>query len=384
MIHTRNDHMKYQEGMDILESDLMERVLTYSQAYDDQAYDDIQILQALDTDDLSLEQFGALLSSPAAFYLEEMAQKSKMVTAKQFGNAVTIFTPLYIANYCENHCVYCGFNCKNKIRRGKLSEEEIEKEMQSISKTGFKEILILTGECRRVSGPEYIGKAVEIAKKYFTAIGIEVYPMNIDEYRYLHECGADFISIYQETYDTNRYEQVHLSGSKRVFPYRFDSQERAVLGGMRGVAFGSLLGLGDFRKDAFAAGVHAFLLQKKYPHAEISFSFPRLRPYMNREQFGPNDVGEKQLLQTMLAYRLFMPYAGSTISTRERAGFRDHVVGLAATKISAGVNVGVGGHSVEAKGDEQFDISDNRSVDEVRRMLLSRGMQPVFTDYIRV
>lgn len=376
--------MEYQPGMDVIESDIMERVLTQIAAYDSVNVSDAQVASALVQDSLSVQDFGALLSDAAMPYLEQMARKAKLETARYFGNSVSIFTPLYIANYCENHCVYCGFNCHNKIHRGKLTIEEIDNELQTIAQTGLKEILILTGECRNVSGPLYIGEAIKNARKYFSAIGIEVYPLNVEEYRYLHECGADFVSVYQETYDTDRYEQMHLSGAKRVFPYRFYAQERALMGGMRGVAFGSLLGLGNFRKDAYSAGLHAYSLQKKYPHAEISFSFPRLRPYINNAEINPNDVGEKQLLQVMLAYRLFMPFAGITISTRERADFRDHVVGMAATKISAGVKVGVGGHSEEAKGDEQFDIADSRSVDEVRRMMADRGLQPIFTDYIRV
>jgi Thiamine biosynthesis enzyme ThiH and related uncharacterized enzymes len=200
----------------------------------------------------------------------------------------------------------------------------------------------------------------------------------------LNKCGADFVSIYQETYNPDKYEQVHLRGPKRIFPYRFNSQERALLGGMRGVAFGALLGLDDFRKDAFAVGLHASFIQQKYPHAEVSFSTPRLRPYINNADNNPNDVHEKQLLQVMLAYRLFMPFAGITISTRERAGFRDNVIGMMATKISAGVCVGVGGHKTEEKGDEQFEISDSRSVSEVHNVIISRGLQPVYTDYIKV
>ena len=156
------------------------------------------------------------------------------------------------------------------------------------------------------------------------------------------------------------------------------------MGGMRGVSFGALLGLDDFRKDAFASALHAYYIQQKYPHAEVAFSTPRLRPYINNAENNPNDVHEKQLLQVMLAFRLFMPFAGITISTRERAGFRDNVVGLCATKISAGVKVGVGGHEGEAEGDEQFEISDPRSVDEVKEALVEKGLQPVFTDYIRV
>lgn len=376
--------MDYQPGMDVIKSDMMEWVLMQIAAYNPADVSDTQIACALVQDNLSIQDFGALLSDAAVPYLEQMARKATLETARYFGNSVSMFTPLYISNYCENHCVYCGFNCHNEIHRGKLTMEEIDSELQTIAKTGLKEILILTGESRGASGPVYIGEAIKNAKKYFSTIGIEVYPLNVEEYRYLHECGADFVSVYQETYDTDRYKQMHLSGAKRVFPYRFYAQERALMGGMRGVALGSLLGLGNFRKDAYSAGIHAYSLQKKYPHAEISFSFPRLRPYINNADVNPNDVGEKQLLQVMLAYRLFMPFAGITISTRERAGFRDHIVGMAATKISAGVKVGVGGHSEEAKGDEQFDISDSRSVDEVRRMMADRGLQPVFTDYIRI
>lgn len=378
--------MEYLPGMEVISSDLMERVQKETNKYDYTQYTADTVKAALQKDFLKVEDFRALLSPAAGAFLEEMAQRAKLETRKHFGNAVCLFTPLYIANYCENHCVYCGFNCHNKINRGKLSLEEIEIELQSIAKTGLKEILLLTGECRNQSNVEYIGEAVKLSKKYFSTIGIEIYPLNRNEYAYLQQCGADFVSVYQETYDTKRYEQMHLSGSKRIYPYRFHAQERAILAGMRGVSFGSLLGLGDFRKDAFAAGLHAKLLQQKYPHAEIGFSFPRLRPYINHAENNANDVHEPQLLQVMLAYRLFMPFAGITISTRERAGFRDNVIGMAATKISAGVSVGVGGHDEEigTKGDEQFEISDSRSVEEVHHMILEKGLQPVYTDYIRV
>ncbi len=381
---TKTNHMEYQDGMEIINSDIMDRVLDLVKNYDYSKYTASDIRSALQKDNLTTQDFAALLS-PAAFkFLEPMAQKAKLETAKHFGNSVCLFTPLYIANYCENQCVYCGFNCMNKIHRGKLSLDEIDQELKTIADTGLKEILLLTGESRSQSGVEYIGEAVRLSKKYFSTIGIEIYPLNSDEYAYLRECGADFVSVYQETYNTDKYEQVHVRGPKRVFPYRFNAQERAILGGMRGVSFGALLGLDDFRKDAFAAGMQASLLQKKYPHAEISFSVPRLRPYINNAENNPNDVHEAQLLQVILAFRLFMPFAGITISTRESAKFRDNIIGLAATKISAGVKVGVGGHENEAKGDEQFEISDPRSVDEVREMIAANGLQPVYTDYIRV
>lgn len=380
----RIDHMKYLDDMEVTDSDIMDKVLKLVNDYDYKNYTESDITKALAKDHLSIEDYAAILSPAAMPYLEAMARKSMEETKKHFGNSICIFTPLYISNYCENHCVYCGFNCHNKIHRGILSLNEIEEELEEIASTGLKEILILTGESRYKSGVEYIGESIKLASKYFSTVGIEIYPLNSDEYAYLHECGADFVSVYQETYSTDKYEQVHLSGPKRIFPYRFNSQERALLGGMRGVSFGALLGLDDFRKDAFAAGLHAFFIQQKYPHAEISFSTPRLRPYINNADNNPNDVHEKQLLQVILAYRLFMPFAGITISTRERAGFRDNIIGMAASKISAGVKVGVGGHKDEEKGDEQFEISDPRSVTEVHEMILTKGLQPVYTDYIRV
>ena len=386
MIKIRDtDHMEYMEGMEKSDHSIMNKVLKMTDEYDYRRYNAIDVKNVLNKETIGAEDLAVLLSPSAEPLLEKMARRAKIETAKHFGNTVCMFTPLYIANYCENYCVYCGFNCSNKIRRGKLSIDEIESEYKTISETGLREILLLTGESKSASPVEYIAEAVSLAKKYFSTIGVEVYPMNSDEYAVLRKAGADFVSVYQETYNTVKYEEVHLRGPKRVFPYRFNSQERALMGGMRGVAFGSLLGLSDFRKDAYAAGLHAFFIQKKYPWAEISYSLPRLRPYINNADNNPNDVHETQLLQVMLAYRIFMPYAGITISARERAGFRDNVAGLAATKISAGVKVGIGGHGDnEQKGDEQFEISDPRSVEEVRKALLDKGLQPVFTDYVRV
>ncbi len=379
----RENHMAYAEGMEAIESDVLDKVGTMLGGYDYRRYKGADVERALRQDHLSVEDYGVFLSPAADTYLEDMAARATWETHKHFGNSVQLFTPLYIANYCENHCVYCGFNCQNRIVRGRLSGEEIAEELKAIAATGLREILLLTGESRRQSGVGYIGEAVRLAARYFSTVGIEIYPLNTDEYAYLHECGADFVSVYQETYNIDKYEQVHLRGPKRVFPYRFHAQERALRGGMRGVAFGALLGLDDFRTDAFAVGLHAHFLQHKYPHAEISFSVPRLRPYINNAANNANDVRERQLLQVMLAYRLFMPFVGITISTRERAGFRDNVIGMAATKISAGVRVGVGGHQAAEKGDEQFAIADPRSVAEVHRMILARGLQPVYTDYVR-
>lgn len=382
----RVNHMEYMQGMEVIESNVMDQVISKMEAYDYETYTGNDVLRALNKDVLDIEDFAALLSPAALPFLEEMAKRAKLETRKHFGNSVYMFTPLYIANYCENYCVYCGFNCHNKIKRARLNAEEIEKEMQSIAKTGLKEILLLTGESRSMSDVSYIGEACKIARKYFNVVGVEVYPMNSDEYAYLHECGVDFVTVFQETYNSDKYETLHLAGHKRIFPYRFNAQERALKGGMRGVGFAALLGLDDFRKDAFATGFHAYLLQRKYPHAEIALSCPRLRPIINNDKINPKDVHEKQLLQIITAYRIFLPFANITISTRECARFRDNVIGIAATKISAGVSVGIGGHSdeEEAKGDEQFEISDGRTVEEIAEAITESGLQVVMSDYIYV
>lgn len=382
----RIDHMTYLPDMEQIPSDMLEQVLAETKAYDYDSFTESDVRNALAKERRTLKDFQALLSPAALPLLEEMARKAQVETQKYFGNSVSMFTPVYIANYCENYCIYCGFNCHNHIRRAQLNEEEIRREFAAIAKTGLQEILILTGESRKKSTVEYIGKAVEMAREYFKVIGLEIYPVNTDEYAYLHKCGADYVTVFQETYNPDKYETLHLAGHKRIFPYRFYAQERALMGGMRGVGLSALLGLDDFRKDAFATGMHAYLLQKKYPHAEIAFSCPRLRPIINNDRINPMDVHERQLLQVICAYRLFMPFAGITVSSRECARVRDNLMQIAATKISAGVSTGIGEHGeeVQDKGDEQFEISDDRSVEEIYGALREHHLQPVMADAIYV
>jgi 2-iminoacetate synthase len=370
-------------GTERIRSTIMEDTLTAVSGIDLNSFTGKDVKNAIGKDRLGTEDLASLLSQAAAPYLEEMAARAKEETRRYFGNSVSIFTPLYVSNHCDNGCVYCGFRKDNEIRRAKLSPGETDAEMSKIAASGLTEIMILTGESRGYSDVEFIGDCVERATKYFRNIGVEVYPMNTDEYRYMRDRGADNVTVFQETYDPVRYEQLHPFGPKRAFRYRFDAQERALTGGMRGVAFGALLGAGDPGKDALACGIHAYLLQRKYPHAEISFSLPRLRPFINGKYF-EETVTERQLLQAALAYRIFMPFAGQTISSRESKKFRDNIVGLSATRISAGVCVGIGGHAEEMKGDGQFDISDTRTVSEIRKALTERGLQPVFNDYVRV
>ena len=389
---SRKNHMEYLPGMEIIQSDVCENVMAQMNSYDYTKYTSKDVKAALEHETCSVEDFKALLSPAAEPFLEQMAQRARLETSKHFGNTVYLFTPLYIANYCENYCVYCGFNCYNHINRMKLTPEQIEHEMKVIADSGMEEILILTGESRAQSSVEYIGEACKLARKYFRMVGLEIYPVNTDEYRYLHECGADYVTVFQETYDTDKYETLHLMGHKRVWPYRFDAQERALRGGMRGVAFSALLGLSDFRKDALASAMHVYYLQRKYPYAEMSLSCPRLRPIINNDKINPLDVHEKQLCQVLCAYRIFLPFVGITVSSRESAEFRNGIVKIAATKVSAGVSTGIGDHESKysgkesdgVQGDEQFEIDDSRSLDRMYRDIADEGLQPVLNDYLYV
>ena len=413
----RTNHMEYMKGMEVIKSYIHDKVMGHVDSVDFSKYTARDVKAALERDTCTVEDFKALLSPAAAPFLEQMAQKAKFETSKHFGNTVYFFTPLYIANYCENYCVYCGFNCYNHIKRVQLSLEQVEREMKIIADSGMEEVLILTGESRAKSSVEYIGDACKIAHKYFRMVGVEVYPMNTDEYKYLHECGVDYVTVFQETYDKVRYEQLHLLGHKRVYPYRFDSQERALMGGMRGCGFSALLGRSDFRKDALAGALHVYYLQKKYPHAEMSLSCPRLRPIVNNDKINPLDVHERELCQILCAYRIFLPFVGITVSSRESKEFRNGIVKICATKISAGVSTGIGDHESKYKkdscnprtteenaakaaaqkgeavptesandgeGDEQFEINDSRSFGTMYKDISNEGLQPVLNDYLYV
>lgn len=389
------DVMTYRDGMDQLDPTTLNTVLDAVKDYNPSSYTAADVEAALEHDECTLEDFKALLSPAAEPYLEQMAQKAQALTRARFGNSVSLFTPLYIANYCDNGCVYCGFNCGNQIKRGQLSREELIRELDTIAATGLQDILILTGESERMSSVEWIGEAIKLAAERFTTVGIEIYPTNIEGYKHLHECGADFVTVFQETYNPEKYAEVHLRGNKRSLPYRFYAQERALMGGFRGAGFGALLGLSeDFRKDAFATGLHIELTQQKFPEADLAISVPRIRPFVNEENsdadehINKDSVHETQLLQVMCAHRIYHPQISMTISTRERQGFRDSAVAICATKISAGVHTDVGGHNKadenETETDAQFDISDPRTVDQVHQALLENDLQPVYTDFIHV
>ncbi len=363
--------------MSVYEELLAYRDLDFAAIFEQVTDADIQ--RVISKDRLNVFDYLTLLSPKAERQLEAMAQQAHRLTVQQFGHTILLYTPLYLANYCVNQCVYCGFHVHNAIERRKLTLDQVRAEAEAIAATGLKHILILTGESRHHSSVSYIKDCVQILKDYFTSISIEIYPLTTDEYSELVRAGVDGMTIYQETYHEAAYAELHPGGPKRDYRYRLDAPERACQAAMRAVNIGALLGLSDWRQEAFLTGVHADYLQRNYPDVEISMSPPRMRPHVGG--FPPRViVNDKNLVQYVLAFRLFMPRGGITLSTRESAAFRNNMLKLGITKMSAGSCTAVGGHS-EAAAVGQFEISDERSVAEMAAMLYSRNYQPVYKDW---
>lgn len=341
---------------------------------------DEDVRRVLSKTSCTKDDFLTLMSPAASRHLETMAQKASQLTLQHFGRIVHLFTPLYLSNYCANHCVYCGFNCSNDIPRTQLTTEQLEEEAKAIAATGLKHLLILTGEARAKASPEYLESCMEVLRKYFPSVSIEIYAMEEDEYARMVTAGVDGLTIYQETYDEKLYAKLHPRGPKKDFRYRLDAPERGCRAGMRVVNIGALLGLGDWRHDALVTAMHAAYLMDRYPEVDIAVSLPRMRPHVG--EFQPTSiVSDSDMVQFMLALRIFLPRLGITVSTREAAEFRDNILPLGVTKMSAGVSTAVGGHSQDDEQVGQFDISDERSVDEMCAALRKRGYQPVFKDW---
>lgn len=340
--------------------------------------------KAVAAEEPAVEQFACLLSPAAGGYLEETAERAHRTTLKFFGKTIQLYTPLYLSNYCENQCLYCGFNSKNDVERRRLTPDEVEKEAIAIASTGLKHILVLTGESRRKSPVSYIIGCVKILKKYFSSIAVEVYALTEDEYAGLVGEGVDGLTIYQETYDEKIYAALHGDGPKRDYRFRLDAPERAARAGMRSVNIGVLLGLDDWRKEAFLTGLHAKYLQDKFPEADIGVSLPRLRPQAGGFE-ALSVVNDKDIVQMITALRIFLPRLGIAVSTREDPQFRENIIPLGITRMSAGSSTRVGGHaSVEERQDSaafQFEISDKRNVKEVMEAIHNRGYQPVLKDW---
>lgn len=331
-----------------------------------------------------MERFVRLISSSAKDSLEEMAREAHEITLKNFGRTIQLYTPLYLSDYCNNECVYCGFNLNNGIKRRKLTLEEVDKEARLIHSTGLKHILILTGDSRGASPVSYIKDCVKLLRKYFSSINIEIYALTEDEYRELVEAGVDGLTIYQETYDEELYNKLHPSGPKKDYRFRFDAPERGAKAGMRSVNIGALLGLNDWRKDIVALAMHARYLERAFSNVEIGVSLPRLRPHAGSFE-PPFKISDEDFVRMITALRIFMPRIGISISTREDSVLRDNLVPLGITRMSAGSTTRVGGRIIEySEGQDrgQFEISDKRSVAEIRAMLEAKGYQPVMKDWL--
>lgn len=353
----------------------------YDEFFENLSSDDI--LKIIKKDKLTEYDFLALLSPKAGQLLEEMATEARKKTLQHFGKTILLYTPMYLANYCVNKCAYCSFNLENDITRRMLTIEEIDKEAKAIAATGLKHILVLTGESQKHTPVSYIIEAIRVLKRYFDSISIEIYPLTVEEYSEVIEAGLDGLTIYQEVYDSRIYDKVHLAGPKKNYLFRLDAPERACKGKIRSVNIGALLGLNDWRLEGFMTGLHAKYLQDKYPEVDVSVSLPRIRPHVGVFE-EVVEVSDRSLVQIILALRLFKPNIGITVSTREKQEFRDNLIPLGVTKMSAGVSTEVGGHTTKDNDTSQFEISDKRSVEEIRKAILSAGYHPVFKDWMQI
>lgn len=341
-----------------------------------------QVLSALQTNNRSIDDFMALISPAAEPFIEEMAQQSQMLTQKRFGKTTQLYVPLYLSNYCENNCVYCGFNTQNKIKRKVLSYQEIEEEVKAIKKLGFEHILLVTGEAEKKAGADYLKKAFEIIKPHVSLISIEVQPLKQDEYHQLIAHGLNTVYLYQETYHQERYSHYHLKGNKANYENRIDAYEQMGRAGVHKMGLGILAGLEDWRTDSFFTALHLNYLKKKYWKTKYSISFPRLRPHSG--QFEPNSImSDKHLAQLIFAYRLFDENVEIALSTRESASYRDNMLQLGVTSMSAESQTNPGGyaHPEENHELEQFSINDNRTAKEMAEMIKSKGYEAVWKDW---
>ena len=323
-----------------------------------------------------------LLAPAAQPYLEEIAQKAHRLTLQHFGRVIGLYAPLYISDYCANSCTYCGFHAGVDFPRTKLTLDEIEQEAAAIAATGIRHILVLTGEAPAQTPLSYLVEAVQRLRAHFSSIALEIFPLDEAEYRILREAGADSLTVYQEVYDRAIYQEVHPAGRKADYVWRVQTPERGARAGFRALNLGPLFGLGEPRREAWLAALHARWLEEEFPDVEVSLSLPRMTKAAGA--IAPRALmSDSEFVQFMLAWRLFMPRLGITISTREAPAFRDRLVQLGATRFSCGSKTGVGGYAVRSQEEApvQFAVTDNRSVEEVAAMLRRNGYQPIFKDW---
>lgn len=345
-----------------------------------------QVDRALAQDHLDLDGFLTLLAPAAKDRLEAMARRGRDESLRHFGRVIQLFTPLYISDHCLNHCLYCGFSAKNHGPRRKLTLEQVRREGQAIAATGLRHILVLTGDSPKISTVEYIGQAVSVLAEYFASVGLEINAMTTEEYRQLVRAGADSLTIYQETYNRDLYSRLHPRGPKGDFDFRLNAPGRAAQAGFRAVNLGPLLGLDPcWQRDVFLTGLQADWLRRTWPQVEVGLSLPRMRPCQDDASgalFTPSPVKDIDFVQAILTLRLFLPASSMSISTRETAPMRDHLIPLGVNRLSAGVSTAVGGHVLAEPSDTpQFEISDPRSVDQMAAAIRQIGYQPVFKDW---
>lgn len=336
--------------------------------------------RALATEKRDLEDFKALISPAAKPYLEQMAQLSNQLTKKRFGNTIQMYAPMYLSNECQNICTYCGFSFTNKIPRRTLTDAEILQEVAFLKEKGYDHILLVTGEANRTVGVDYINNAIKLIKPHFSNITIEVQPLDQEEYELLKTNGLFAVLVYQETYHKEEYKKHHPKGKKSKFSYRLDTPDRLGKAGVHKIGLGALFGLEDWRADSFYTALHLKYLQKNYWKTKYSISFPRLRPHSGGLE--PKvEMTDTDLVQLICAYRLLDEDVELSISTRESKIFRDNIIKLGITSMSAESKTNPGGYAVEPQSLEQFEISDERSTEEVTQMLKEQGLEVVWKDW---
>jgi len=338
------------------------------------------VLRALGGSQLSIKDLAALLSPAAEVYLPEMATQAQAITQQRFGRVIQIYAPLYLSNYCTNRCVYCGFSAENQIRRRCLTLEEVEDETNILKQRGVNHLLLVSGEAPKLMGVDFIEQVALKLKDRFASLSIEVQPLTEVEYARLFAAGISSVAVYQETYDPALYQQMHLSGKKSDYAYRLETPARAAASGMREVGIGSLLGLGDWRGEGLALGLHLAWLRKHYWRTGLTVSFPRIRPAEGGFQ-ALASVSERNLTQLIFALRLFDHNVGLLLSTREEARYRNGMVGLGPTRYSAGSCTAPGGYAHEDESAEQFAVDDIRSIAEVCSAIQDQGFDPVRKDW---
>lgn len=341
---------------------------------------DSDVIRALNKSRLDLEDFKALVSPAAKPYLEEMAQRSHLLTQKRFGKTIQLYVPLYLSNECQNICTYCGFSFDNKIRRKTLTVDELHREIHAVKSMGFEHVLLVTGEANRTVGLDYLKNAIRAVRPHFPHISMEVQPLDEADYCQMIQEGLNTVLVYQETYHEEDYKIHHPKGKKSNFDYRLETPDRLGRAGIHKIGLGVLIGLEDWRTDSFFTALHLSYLEKTYWQSKYSISFPRLRPFSGG--LAPKvEMGARELVQLICAFRLFNEEVELSLSTRENEKFRDHLIQLGITSMSAGSKTNPGGYTVEPESLEQFEISDERSPDEVASIIRRQGYEPVWKDW---